>query len=170
MGTGVAVAALVVSVLSSVEEARQTSVAAGERREGIAVTAAEEQAQLATQRRKEIREKRVRAATIEQASANTGVTGSSGELGALSILSTNIAVNRANIARQVGTAGALTSTAQNVVRAQFKSQIAGGIGSISRSIFSASSFSGKAGSGSFDSSADIIGAPTNSPNIFGDLA
>jgi hypothetical protein len=49
--------------------------------------------QAAEEKRKQVREERVRRAKILQGSENTGVTGSSGEIGALGSLSTQLAAN-----------------------------------------------------------------------------
>ena len=47
----------------------------------------------ARQRRKQVRERRIKVAQIEQAAASQGVTGSSGETGAIGSLSTSFALN-----------------------------------------------------------------------------
>lgn len=56
-------------------------------------------AKAAQERRQQIRDERIRQARIEQASANTGATGSSGELGALSSITTQ---TQANVGANLG--------------------------------------------------------------------
>ena len=136
MGVEVAIASLVVSTISSVEQHQQASNVADEREEQVAIRGAEEEVRLAGQRRRNTRERLVREARIRQSAANTGTTGSSGELGSLSILSTNVAANAANVNRGVLTSGALTASAQSEANSIFRSQIAGAVGGIANNVFS----------------------------------
>jgi hypothetical protein len=76
----------------------------------------------AEERRKMVREERVRAARLEQVSANTGTTGSSGEAGALSGMGTQLG---ANIGVNLGLAAAgerISGYAQNAADFQLASQ------------------------------------------------
>lgn len=61
----------------------------------------------ADERRSQMREERVRRARVMQASANTGVAGSSGEIGALGALATNL---NTNIGANLG----MLQSAQNI--------------------------------------------------------
>ena len=135
MGQFAVIASLVISAGSAVEQSNQASKAAAAAKEGRAISGAEERVSLATRKRREIRERRVREATIKASSQATGVAGSSGEGGALAILGTNVAANTAQISRQVSTAGSLTVAAQQQADASLRGQIAGSVGSIAGSVF-----------------------------------
>ena len=134
MATGFLITSLLATAVQVKESADQASLA----REGVKVRSAEEKSQTIAQKRREFRQKRVRDAAVRSASQATGVSGSSGESGALSVLGTNAATSSAGLSRQIGTANALGNLAQKQADSQFKSQIAGAVGSISNSLFSAS--------------------------------
>jgi hypothetical protein len=89
----------------------------------------------ARERRQQIREERVRRARVEQAAVNTGVAGSSGELGALSALSTNLNSNiGANLGR-IQTADNISIFQQDAANAQDQARSAGNYMQLGQSIF-----------------------------------
>lgn len=103
-GTAVAVVGLVVSVYSSEQQASAQKKAAQKQEENQRRLLSEQEKMRAEQqasnaekaareRRQQIREERVRRAKIMQASENTGVSGSSGELGSIAGLGTQLGSN-----------------------------------------------------------------------------
>lgn len=93
MGIDVVLAGLsaVVGVIGGVMQANATADAANAQRESNAVQAAQTEVQGIESRRQRIREQRVRRAQIIAASENQGVSASSGAVGAVGALSTNLA-------------------------------------------------------------------------------
>lgn len=91
---GVAAAAAVGGLATSVIGQQQARRAAGESRRAQESAQSEQRAAnaqaAAEDRRRQVREERVRRARIIQASVNTGTASSSGEAGALGALSTNL--------------------------------------------------------------------------------
>lgn len=137
MGVEVAIAAvgLAVGVASAYEQSRQASAAAKDRKRAGQVSQAEQAAQQTANRRQQIREERVRRAQIVQSSVNTGVSGSSGELGSQSALGSLISGNVAATSRQVNSSAAIGNLQQNAADADLKGATWGAIGSIGSSIF-----------------------------------
>lgn len=93
MGLALAAVATVVGIRSRNEAQHAAEDAANAQRQAQSEQRAGNAAQAALERRNQIREQRVKAARIEQASMNTGVSGSSGELGAESSISTQFSSN-----------------------------------------------------------------------------
>lgn len=141
--TWVAIGSAVASAAGGIQQRKQakaaTKSAKEDQEQANMIARKEEQARLNETRRQQVREERIRRATIAQQSANTGVGASSGEIGALSSLGTQIAGNQASLTRQTMTAdsiSALNQSAQsNMDRANESMQKAG----LYDSIFSASS-------------------------------
>lgn len=73
--------------------ARNQRKAAEEQRKANAAQEARQAQEAARERRQQLREERVRRARILQSSENLGVSGSSGELGAIGALATNLSSN-----------------------------------------------------------------------------
>lgn len=108
MAEGAAIAALVVSLYSANEQRKASNEAAKDQKEANKVkTATQRAADIAAMRQK-AREERVRRARIQQAAENTGVGGSSGEVGALSAIQTNLASANAFQAGTAAAAGSVT--------------------------------------------------------------
>lgn len=84
------VASLVASVVGGIAQRKQAKKAARAQREASATARAQQANAEARDRRQKVREERLRRAKIIQTSFNTGVSGSSGELGAVSALGTNV--------------------------------------------------------------------------------
>lgn len=137
MGAEVATIGLVVaavgaasSIYGQVESSRQASKAAKSQKEAQEVSAAQQRVEQAEQRRQQVRQERIKRAQIEQASANTGVSGSSGELGSVSALGTNMGNNLAISSGRTVAANAITGLNQATASAQSRGATAGAIGSL----------------------------------------
>lgn len=81
----------VVGVIGGVMQANATAAAAGAQREANNIQGAQQETASAESRRQRIREARVRRAQIVAASENQGTSASSGAIGAVGALSTNLA-------------------------------------------------------------------------------
>lgn len=93
IGAVVAVVGTVNSVIQQQEAKKNAGRAADEQRKTQMEQRAAQARQQAEEKRKMVREERVRRAKILQSSENTGVSGSSGETGALGSLSTQLSTN-----------------------------------------------------------------------------
>jgi hypothetical protein len=93
MGIEVIIAGLTaaVSVIGGIAQSSAASSAAAAQREANAIEGAQNQVASTNSRRERVREQRIRRAQIIAASENQGVTGSSGQVGAVGALSTNLA-------------------------------------------------------------------------------
>lgn len=138
MAVAVAVVSLAVTAAAAYEQSRQSKAAAKDRKEAAAVSQAEQAAQQNQNRRQQIREERVRRATILQSSQNTGVSASSGELGATSALGSLISGNLAGMNRQSRSAAGIGAANQSAADADLKGAQWGAIGNFAGSIFGAS--------------------------------
>lgn len=147
--TIVAIAAVAAAGASAVAANQQRKDAAGARGRADNVTAAQKATEAANERRKLIREERVRRARIEQAGENTGTSGGSGEFGALGGMATqlnnNLGYNAGTLARGRQASGELRSAFDHEQNAQKWDNV----GAFASSIFSAaggfSAFSTPAG-------------------------
>ena len=135
MAVGVAIAALVVTAASAYQQSRAAQAAAKDRKEASRVSQAEQAAQQNQSRRQQVREERVRRAQILQNSQNTGVSQSSGELGATSALGSLIDGNLAGMQRQANSASAIGGLSQSAANQDLKGAQWGAIGSFSSSVF-----------------------------------
>lgn len=137
MGVEVAIAvvALAVAGASAYEQNKQAKEAAKERKQANKVAQAEQSAVKNDNRRQQIREERVRRASIIQASQNTGVSESSGQLGATSALGSLISGNLASSSRQANSSNAIGGHLQKATNYDAKAATWGQIGSFSSSIF-----------------------------------
>lgn len=93
MGIELALAGLsaVVGVVGGIMQASATSAAAASQREANAIQGAQQQTASIESRRQKIREQRIRRAQIIAASENSGTSASSGQVGAVGALSSNLA-------------------------------------------------------------------------------
>lgn len=135
MAVGAAIAAVVITAASAYQQSKQAKAAASERKEASRVAQAEQAAQQTQNRRQQIREERVRRASIIQNSQNTGVSQSSGELGATSALGSLIGGNLAGMQRQQNSSAAIGGLNQSAANADLRGAQWQGIGQISSSIF-----------------------------------
>lgn len=135
VSTIVAGAALAVAAGSAYSQAQAAKESASERKKAGRVTQAENAASSAENRRQQIREERVRRATILQSSENTGVTASSGQLGAMSALGAQVGNNISNINRQESSANTITNLNQSAANADYRGSQAAQIGSFAGTVF-----------------------------------
>lgn len=135
MAVGAAIAAIVVTAAASYEQSRQAKAAANERKDASRTAQAEQAAQQNQNRRAQVREERVRRATIVQNSQNTGVSQSSGELGATSALGSLIGGNLAGMQRQQNSSAAIGASNQRAADADLSGATWGAVGQISSSVF-----------------------------------
>lgn len=136
--TAIAVVAVAVAGASAYEQAKQSKAAAKDRKEAGKVSQAEQAAAQNQSRRQQIREERVRRAQITQASVNTGVSGSSGELGSQSALGSLISGNIAAGSRQQNSANAIGSLQQSAADKDLKGAMWGAVGGVAGTIFGVS--------------------------------
>ncbi len=127
-------AGLAGSAYSSIQQNRAQKRAAGAQKDASDTSAAMQKNQEMEARRKQIREQRIRAAQIEQSASNQGVVASSGELGSISALSTNVGSNLAAMSAQSYGAAGIGAANQAAVNAQADSQQWGMYGSLFGSI------------------------------------
>lgn len=135
VSTIVAVAAVAVAAGSAYMAQKNAKAAAKDRKEAGRVGQAEQAAQRNQSRRQQVREERVRRAQIMQSSQNTGVSESSGELGATSALGTLISGNIATQSRQQNSSNAIASWSQSAADNDQMSQQWSGIGNVAGSVF-----------------------------------
>lgn len=145
MGVEIAIAAVTLGAVAAgaYEQSRLAKSAAKDRKEAGRVAQAEQAAQLNQSRRAQIREERVRRAQVLQSAQNTGVSSSSGELGATSALGSLIGGNLAGMQRQQNSAGAIGALQQSAADSDLKSAQVGAVVSIFSSAGSA--FAGQMG-------------------------
>lgn len=139
VSTIVAVAAVAVAAGSAYMSAQAAKDAAKDRKQAGKVSQAETTIQRNENRRQQIREERVRRAQVLQGSQNTGVSESSGELGATSALGTLIGSNVATQARQANSSNAISSWNQSAANSDLASQQWAGIGNVAGSVFGVAS-------------------------------
>ena len=138
MGTEVAIAALVVSAASTAYSISENRQAGKKQQEAQDISTAQQKSVDLANRRQQIREERIRRAQIEQAAANQGAGGSSGEAGAISALGAQVGSNIASINQgQVAAAGISNAMSAAAGHGQ-KAQVAQGVASLSGTIFQAS--------------------------------
>lgn len=99
----------IVGVVSGFAQARAAKKAADAQREQNNIATAAEKNKNAAARRRALREARIRQSQVQQASVNSGVTYSSGELGALAAISTNTSA-------AIGEQGADVLTSEGITR------------------------------------------------------
>lgn len=134
----VAYAAMAVSTVASVavsidaqQKARKDQKKAADRQD--AANEARRQAEM----RQQFRQERIRRADILQQSQNTGVTGSSGEAGALSSLATQLSSNMGYNTAMNQNAKAISNLQQSAADHMGTANTAEGIGRAANSIFAA---------------------------------
>lgn len=140
MGTGLeiaAYAALAVSTVSAVAQVQNQQQAAREGKKAQREQEAMNAARSAQERRQQIREERIRRARILQSSENTGVTESSGQIGAEGGLATQLSGNVGFNRGQIRSAGMISDFQQNAQDAMDQASLWGQVGQLSGSIFGA---------------------------------
>lgn len=138
------------AAFSYVQQRKAQKKADKARKEGNAISSASEKNKQAAARRKAIRERRVVLSRIQQASENTGVGQSSGEIGSGAVLGVNIGSNVANSSAGTKTAEGLSKQNSIIASANSDAQQAVAFGNLMQSVGSAVastgfSFGGAAG-------------------------
>lgn len=139
VATVLAIASLVIAAGSAYVSYKQNAAMASDRRKAAKVQGAENAAAQQQNIRNQVRQDRIKRAQILQSSENTGVSMSSGSLGASSAMSTQIGSNIGIITRQGNSSSAIgafnQSAADHGNRAQTWAQ-ASSLASSSFSMFS----------------------------------
>ena len=138
MGTEVAIASLIVSMASTAYSISENRQAAKKQQEAQDISTAQQKSVDLANRRKQIREERIRRAQIEQAASNQGAGGSSGEAGAISALGSQVGSNIASISQGQVAATGISNAMSRAASATQRSQVAQGVASLSGTIFQAS--------------------------------
>lgn len=108
------------------EANRNAEAAAAEQRKAQGEQKAASAEAAATERRQQIREERVRRARIIQSAENTGTAESSGEIGALGVLSTNLSVGLGANVGAVARGGRISGNLQSAADFNFAAESAMG--------------------------------------------
>lgn len=170
MAVAVAVVALAVTAAASYEQSRQAKAAAKDRREAASITRAEQAAQQNQSRRQQVREERVRRAQILQSAQNTGVSQSSGELGATSALGSLISGNLASMSRQNNSVQGIGAANQSAADADLRGAQWGAIAGFSSSVFGAALGGITSGSGAQPTQVKPTAVNATQGSIFGNYA
>lgn len=163
---GIETAAIIVAaigaaatVYGTTQSQRASKKAANSQKEASDIAAAQQKQQMMDERRNQIRQQRIRTAQIEQGASNVGASMSSGELGSLSALSTNVSNNLARLSGSNLAAQGIASANQSTLNAQQDIQTAGAISSLGGSALSlAAPAAGKGLSKLFSSSTGTQGS------------
>lgn len=141
MGIEVVLAAVALtSTVASIDQQRKAAKAQGKARNE---EKARNTAQQMAERRQQVREERIKRARVMQAAENTGTAGSSGELGAVSSIGTQLGANLGFNQSMIESGNRISGYAQQAADAQGKASMfnavasmSGNIGTIGGSIFS----------------------------------
>lgn len=136
MGITAAVA-FAVTVGSTAMQMENQRKAAGEQKDAREEQQAMNASRAAQERRQQIREERIRRARVLQSSENTGVTASSGQIGAEGGLATQLSGNVGFNRGQIRSAGMISDFQQNAQDAIDSADLWGQVGQLSGSIFRA---------------------------------
>lgn len=127
IGTLVSVAGTAIQFVMQRQAQKKQEKAEREARE---ISQASERNKRLAARRKALRERRVILSKIQQSAENTGVGGSSGELGAAATLGTNLGENLSQARSQELTTAGLSRQSQNIADARSLAQQGQAFGSI----------------------------------------
>ena len=145
MGIETVIAGLsaLVGVVGGIAQANAASAAAAAQREANEIQSAQQQTAGAQSRRERIREERIRRAQILAASENQGTGGSSGQIGAVGALSSNLSglissslgESKANAAVNRNLQSAANSTAQGNTIGAWTNVFQTGLSSFGKTVF-----------------------------------
>lgn len=167
VSTVVAAAAVAVAAGSAYAAHQQQAAAADDQKDAAKVASNESKAQAAAQRRQQIREERVKRASIIQSAQNSGVSASSGSLGAQSVLDTQSGITMSNISRSTASSDAIGDFQQSAADHLQSANNYQQIGSVASSIFGvAAPYAGNSLFGTKTKPADV-GTTNSSKGIFG---
>ena len=131
-----AVASLAVAVVGTGASIVQGEKAQSAQKKARDVQTAQTQVNKQNAIRDQVRQQRVKAAQIQQASSNTGVVGSSGELGSTSSLGSQVGNNIGSLNEQGNTSTAISNNLQNAASASAKAATFGQVAQIGAQGFS----------------------------------
>lgn len=137
--TTLAVASLAVAAIGTAASIQQGNEAASAAKKGRQTAQAQSAINQQNSIRDQVRAQRVKTAQVAQASSDTGVTASSGQIGAASVLSSQAGSNVGNISGAGITTSALSKDSQDAATAQGKQALFGqvaGLGAAGFNIFS----------------------------------
>jgi len=132
--TIVAIAAVAVAAGATYASMEQAADARDAQKKAQKVSQAEKAAQQQAQIRQQVRQERVKRAQILQASENTGVSMSSGALGAESVLGTQTAANIGTINRNANSANAIGGFLQSAADSQARASNYSAVASFATSV------------------------------------
>lgn len=132
----VALVSLAVTAASTAYSVDQQKKAGKAQQEGQDIASAQQKSVDLANKRQQLREERIRRAQIEQASANQGVGGSSGEAGAVSALGAQVGANVASINQGQMAAEGISGAMSKAAGATQRAQVAQGVASLSNTVFS----------------------------------
>lgn len=133
--TTLAVASLAVAAVGTAASIDQGNKAASAQKEARATQQAQNTVNQQNTIRDQVRAQRVKTAQISQASSNTGVTASSGELGSASVIASQTGSNVGNIQGAGITTTALSNDYQNAADAKSRQSLYGSVAGIGMSGF-----------------------------------
>lgn len=125
---GAAVAAA--SVATGLKQMKASKAANRERKEANEIANAQQKNEAAASTRQAIREARIRRAMIMQQSENTGVADSSGAIGAVGVVGTNLGINAANANAKTTAVTAINNRNQKAADYDYKAARWGAFGNI----------------------------------------
>lgn len=169
----VAAVGAVTTVAGTIEQNRAGKKSAAAQKEAADISGAQQKNQEMEQRRQQVREQRIRTAQIQQSASNTGVAGSSGELGSIAALNTSTGSNIAFSKGATLASEGISAQNQNAADASMRGQLAGSIGQLGGSMISLGMAGGAAAGaeGLFGSTSkvdtDVSSMINSNPNLFG---
>lgn len=167
VSTVVAAAAVAVAAGSAYAAHQEQAAAADDQKDAAEVAQNEQKAQAAAQRRQQIREERVKRAAVVQSSQNSGVSESSGSLGAQSVLGTQTGISISNLDRSSASSDAIGNSQQSAVDHQTSAGNWQALGGVAGSVFSVSAgYAAKSLFGNDVKPADV-GKTNSSKGLFG---
>ena len=133
-----AYASAAIGAASTVYNVQQQKKAGAAQEEAQDISTAQQKSVDLANRRQQIREERIRRAQIEQAAANQGAGGSSGEAGAISAIGSQVGSNIASISQGQKAAEGIGNAMSAAAGSTQRAQVAQGVANLSGTIFQAS--------------------------------
>lgn len=137
MGLDPLTASLIVGAVGTAFSVNESANARRAQKEGRAISGAQDKQEAIRMSRQKAREARVRKAQILQASENTGVSDSSGQVGALAAVMQSQNAQQSYLSGQELTAARMSTVMQDEADSMFRSQIIGGVTNLFSSYYGA---------------------------------
>lgn len=131
---GLEVIASIVAITATAASVQQQGKAAKAQKKIQNEEKARNTAQQMAERRQQVREERIKRARVMQASENTGTAGSSGELGAVSSIGTQIGANLGFNQSMIESGNRISGYAQQVANAQSNASVFNSIAGMSSNV------------------------------------